>query len=208
MGLRRSDRAVHHSSGGLRQHRQGLRWWRGQLSFSSRRVDPLSTLLPVGPRLVGDTAAAYVRVENPAMPDRPDILFQGCTMVSPQRALKAGNYGFTTFSYIGVENCRLITLNFSQPHGTPTDGIIQSVEHGRYLQVDLGEHHPDGVQTLRLHVAKESDGEIQYTPPGEQSKRMSSSPRRFQTEYTVWGTDQPTFSKPFCLHRRTSANLP
>ena len=157
---------------------------------------------------MGDTAAAYVRVENPAMPDRPDILFQGCTMVSPQCALKAGNYGFTTFSYIGVENCRLITLNFSQPHGTPTDGIIQSVEHGRYLQVDLGEHHLDGVQTLRLHVAKESDGEIQYTPPGEQSKRMSSSPRRFQTEYTVWGTGQPIFSKPFCLHRRTSANLP
>ena len=114
----------------------------------------------------GDTAAAYVRVENQTMPDRPDILFEDCTMVSPQCALKAGNYGFTTCSHVGVKNCRLIALNFSQPHGTPTDGIIQSVERGRYLHVDLENTTLMGFKLFGSTVAKESAGEIQYTTRG------------------------------------------
>jgi len=114
----------------------------------------------------GDTAAAYVRVENPTMPDRPDILFEDCTMVSPQCALKAGNYGFTTYSHIGVKNSRLIALNFSQPHGTPTDGIIQSVEHGRYLHVDLENSTLMGFKPFGSAVAKESAGEIQFITRG------------------------------------------
>ncbi|MFA6107785.1 MAG: hypothetical protein WDA75_03355 [Candidatus Latescibacterota bacterium] len=111
----------------------------------------------------GDTSAAYVRVENPAMPDRPDVYFEDCTMVGPQCALKASNYGFTTFSRVAVKGCRLIALNFSQPHGTPTDGIIQSVQHGRYLHVDLEATTLMGFKVFGSAVAKESAGEIQYT---------------------------------------------
>ncbi len=110
----------------------------------------------------GDTAAAYVRVENPTMPAHPDVLFEDCTMVSPQCALKAGNYGFTTYSYVRVCGCRLIALNFSQPHGTPTDGVIQSVEHGRYLRVDLQDSTLMGFKVFGSAVAKDSAGEIQY----------------------------------------------
>jgi hypothetical protein len=111
----------------------------------------------------GDTSAAYVRVENPAMPSRPDVLFIDCTMVGPQCALKAGNYGFTTFSRVSVQGCRLIALNFSQPHGTPTDGVIQSVQHGQYLHVDLEDTTVMGFKVFGSAVNKESAGEIQYT---------------------------------------------
>ena len=63
------------------------------------------------------------------MPTAPDILFEDCAMVGPQCSLKAGNYGFETCSWIVARRCSLVALNFSQPQGTPTDGIVQSVQH-------------------------------------------------------------------------------
>ena len=114
----------------------------------------------------GDTAAAYVRVENETMPERPDVVFDDCTMVSPQCALKAGNYGFTTSSHVQVRRCRLIALNFSQPHGTPTDGIIQSVERGQYLRVDLEHSTLMGYRVFGVKVATDTAAEIQYTARG------------------------------------------
>lgn len=114
----------------------------------------------------GDTAAAYVRVENPAMPAQPDVLFEDCTMASPQCGLKTGNYGFTTYSRVRAKQCRLIALNFSQPHGTPTDGVIQSVEHGRYLHVELEDSLLMGFRVFGVAVAKDSADQIQYTTRG------------------------------------------
>jgi len=114
----------------------------------------------------GDTAAAYVRVENTAMPDRPDVFFEDCTMTSPQCSLKAGNFGFTTFTRVHLSRCRLVTLNFSQPHGTPSDGIIQSVEHGKYLHVDLEDCSLMGFKVFGVRVNKETEGEIAYTTKG------------------------------------------
>ena len=114
----------------------------------------------------GDTAGAYVRVENPKMPDRPDIYFEDCTMVSPQCALKGGNYGFHTFMRVKTERCRLVALNFSQPQGTPTDGIIQSVQNGKYLHVDLEDTTVMGFKVFGVKVDKDSASEIQYTTKG------------------------------------------
>ena len=114
----------------------------------------------------GDTAGAYVRVENPVRPDRPDIYFVDCTMVSPQCALKGGNYGFHTFMRIKVERCRLITLNFSQPQGTPTDGIVQSVQNGKYLHVDFEDSTLMGYKVFGVKVEKESEKDIEYTTQG------------------------------------------
>jgi len=85
----------------------------------------------------GDTSGAYVRVENPAMPTRPDVRFEDCTLVGPQCSLKGGNYGFKTYTRALVRRCQLITLNFSQPVGTPASGIIYSDLAGKYLHVDL-----------------------------------------------------------------------
>ncbi len=114
----------------------------------------------------GDAAGAYVRVENPSMPDQPDAVFEDCTLVGPQCSLKASNYGFKTFTRIGLKRCKLVTLNFSQPQGTPTDGIVQSVEHGKYLRADFDDCTLMGYKVFGVKVNKDTVGEIQYTTKG------------------------------------------
>ena len=115
----------------------------------------------------GDTAAAYVRVENETMPDRPDVVFEDCTMASPQCSLKASNFGFHTFTRAKLTRCRLITLNFSQPPGTPTDGIIQSVQEGKLLHVDLQDCTLMGYKVFGVTVEKDTAGDIGYTTEGD-----------------------------------------
>lgn len=114
----------------------------------------------------GDTAGAYVRVENQTMPTIPDIYFEDCTLVSPQCSMKAGNFGFKTYIHVKLERCALVTLNFSQPAGTPTDGIIQSVEDGKYLSVDLQDCTLMGYKVFGVRVNKETEKDIQYTTNG------------------------------------------
>lgn len=114
----------------------------------------------------GDTSGAYVRVENQSMPDRPDVYFEDCTMVGPQCALKGGNYGFHTFTRAKVERCNLIALNYSQPQGTPTDGIVQSVQNGKYLHVDFEDCTLMGYKVFGVKVDKETEKDIQYTTKG------------------------------------------
>jgi len=114
----------------------------------------------------GDTSGAYVRVENPEMPAKPDVIFEDCTMVGPQCSLKGGNYGFHTFTHVRVDRCRLITLNFSQPQGTPTDGIIQSVQRGKYLHVDIADSTLMGYKVFGVKVEKGTESEIGYTTSG------------------------------------------
>ncbi len=114
----------------------------------------------------GDTAGAYVRVENPSMPETTDVIFEDCTLVSPQCALKGGNYGFHTYMRVKLNRCRLVTLNFSQPAGTPTDGIIQSVQNGKYLHVDLEDTTLMGYKVFGVTVEKDSEKDIGYTTTG------------------------------------------
>ncbi len=115
----------------------------------------------------GDTAAAYVRVENEAMPERPDVLLEDCTMVSPVCALKASNYGFHTFTRVHVNRCVLIALNFSQPHGTPSPGIIQSVQEGKLLHVDLEDSTLMGYQVFGVLVDRETEHDVGYSTRGD-----------------------------------------
>jgi hypothetical protein len=114
----------------------------------------------------GDTAGAYVRVENETMPDRPDVVFEDCVMVSPQCALKGGNFGFTTYMRVKLDRCRLVALNFSQPAGTPIDGVIQSVERGEYLAVDLVDTVVMGYKVFGVRQNKETVSDLKYTTEG------------------------------------------
>jgi len=114
----------------------------------------------------GDTSGAYVRVENPAMPDRPDAVFEDCVMVGPQCSLKGGNYGFTTYMWVHVKGCRLVTLNFSQPHGTPSDGIVVSMEHGKYLKVSFEDSTLMGYKVFGSKLQQGTEHEIQYSTQG------------------------------------------
>jgi hypothetical protein len=114
----------------------------------------------------GDTSGAYVRIENQSMPDEPDVLFADCTLAGPQCALKSSNFGFQTFTYAKLTNCRLIALNFSQPQGTPTDGIIQSVQEGKLLRVDLEDCTMMGYKVFGVIVKKKTAADIQYAVKG------------------------------------------
>jgi hypothetical protein len=115
----------------------------------------------------GDTAGAYVRVENEAMPDHPDVVFEDCVMVGPQCALKSSNFGFHTFTRVKLSRCRLVALNFSQPQGTPTDGIIQSVQEGKLLRVDIEDSTLMGYKVFGVMANKDTAGDIGYTTKGD-----------------------------------------
>jgi len=115
---------------------------------------------------VGDTAGGYVCVENPAMPNRPDLYFEDCALVGPQCSLKGGNYGAKAFMWISMKRCRLVTLNFSPPAGTPADGIVQSVEHGKYVKIDFEDCTLMGSRVFGVKVQKGTEKELQYSTKG------------------------------------------
>lgn len=115
----------------------------------------------------GDTSAAYIRCENTSMPQHPDAVLDDCTLVSPQCALKVSNYGIKSFTRVKVKGCRLIVLNFSQPVGTPSNGIILSMEEGRLLHVDLEDSMLMGYKVFGVKVHSETVGDIEYTLKGD-----------------------------------------
>lgn len=114
----------------------------------------------------GDASGMYVRAENPVMPDHPDVILEDCTLVGPQCSLKAGNPGYDGFTHIALKGCRLVTLNFSQPHGTPSEGIIQSVIEGKYLRVDLEDCTLMGYKVFGVRQNPDSVKDIAYTTKG------------------------------------------
>ena len=85
----------------------------------------------------GDAGGVYVYARETTMPDYPDAAFEDCTIVSPDNALQVASPGFTWYTRVKFKNCRLISLNFSQPCGTPGSGIICCDIDGKYLHVDL-----------------------------------------------------------------------
>ncbi len=115
----------------------------------------------------GDTSGAYIRVENKAMPEKADVVFEDCTLVGPQCALKSSNFGFHTYTHASLKNCRLVVLNFSQPQGTPIEGVIQSVQSGKLLHVDLEDCTLMGYKIFGVIVEKATARDIQYTTKGK-----------------------------------------
>lgn len=85
----------------------------------------------------GDAGAVYVRAHNKTMPATPDVVFEDCTLAGPDNALQVGYPGFEGYSRIKFSRCRLMVLNFSQPHGTPATGVIYSDLAGKFLHVDF-----------------------------------------------------------------------
>lgn len=85
----------------------------------------------------GDAGGVYVRSHDPSMPETPGVIFEDSTIVGPDNALQVGYPGFEGYSRVKFKGCRLIVLNFSQPHGTPATGIVYSDLAGKYLHVEL-----------------------------------------------------------------------
>ena len=89
-----------------------------------------------------------MRSHDTSMPDTPGVVFEDCTIVGPDNALQVGYPGFEGYSRVKFQGCRLIVLNFSQPHGTPATGIVYSdltpkpayVAYGTMTELLAGAH--------------------------------------------------------------------
>ncbi|MBN1854856.1 MAG: hypothetical protein JW829_19135 [Pirellulales bacterium] len=85
----------------------------------------------------GDAGGVYVRSHEESLPETPGVIFDDCTIVGPDNALHVGYPGFIGFSRILFKRCRLLVLNFSQPHGTPSTGILYTDLDAKYVHIDL-----------------------------------------------------------------------
>jgi len=112
----------------------------------------------------GDAGGVYVRGESPSMPDSPHATFEDCTIAGPDNALQAGYPGVDDLcTRVKFKNCRLIVLNFSQPQGTPSTGIICcGCKDGRQLHVDLEDSILMGYKVFGTRA-----GQISYTLKGK-----------------------------------------
>jgi len=112
----------------------------------------------------GDAGGVYVRGESRTMPDCPHALFEDCTIVSPDNALQAGYPGVDDlFTRVKFKDCRLIVLNFSQPHGTPSSGVICcGCRDGKQLHVDFEDSTLMGYKVFGTR-----SGEVSYAIQGK-----------------------------------------
>ncbi len=110
----------------------------------------------------GDAAGAYIRAEHPEPPKQPDVLFEDCTLVGPDNALQAGNPGYAGYTRAKLKDCRLISLNFSQPQGKPSTGVIYSTIEGKFLHVDL-----EDCTLMGCKIFGAGKGEISYSTKGD-----------------------------------------
>jgi hypothetical protein len=109
----------------------------------------------------GDAGAAYVRACHAKMPEYPDAIFEDCTLVSPDNALECGYPGYDKYTRVKFVNSRLVVLNFSQPRGEPSGGVIHTPLDGSQLHVDL-----EDCTLMGYKVFGAGKGEIDYTTRG------------------------------------------
>lgn len=114
----------------------------------------------------GDAGGVYVRGESKTMPEWPHAAFEDCTIVGPDNALQAGFPGVDDLcTRVRFKDCRLIVLNFSQPHGTPSSGIICcGCKDGKQLHVDL-----ENCSLMGYKVFGVRTGEVSYAIQGKAS---------------------------------------
>ena len=111
----------------------------------------------------GDAGAAYVRGSHTKIPTSPDVVFEDCSLVSPDNALEVGYPNFPGYTRVKFTKCRLIVLNFSQPGGTPSGGIIHTPLDGKQLHVDLEDCRMMGYKVF----STEGKSPIRYTVQGK-----------------------------------------
>ena len=123
----------------------------------------------------GDAGGVYVRAHHESMPDFPDAIFEDCTIVSPDNAMQCAYPSFKLYTRVTFKNCRLITLNFSQPGGTPGSGIICCDIDGKYLHVDFEDCILMGYKVFGKgsvqgnRIAGSGEGDPSYTIQGKVS---------------------------------------
>ncbi len=143
----------------------------------------------------GDAGGVYVRGESKSMPEIPHATFDNCTIVSPDNALQAGWPGVDDlYTRVKFKDSRLIVLNFSQPRGTPSSGIICcGCKDGKQLQVDF-----ENTVLMGYKVFGTRSGEVSYTTKGKVQAYVQyeqSVPKGFE-QLKLWPADVFDFIQP------------
>lgn len=113
----------------------------------------------------GDAGGLAVGANNTSMPDDPDVVCEDCTFVGPDNAVQI--LYPSRYVRLKLKDCRLIVLNFSQPRGTPSSGIICSdVADPKYVHVDLEDC---GLMGYKVFGTGKNPGRISYTTQGDVS---------------------------------------
>ena len=77
--------------------------------------------------------------------------------------MEVGYPNFPGYTRVKFTKCRLIVLNFSQPGGTPSGGIIHTPLDGKQLHVDLEDCRMMGYKVF----STEGKSPIRYTVQGK-----------------------------------------
>lgn len=110
----------------------------------------------------GDAGAVYLRAHHKSMPEAPDAVFEDCTLIGPDNALQVGYPKFEGYTRVLFRRSRLLVLNFSQPHGTPSTGAVYSDLAGKFLHVDFEDCTVMGYRVL----GAKDDDQFTYTTKG------------------------------------------
>jgi hypothetical protein len=138
-----------------------------------------------------DAGGVFLRAQNASMPDRPDLVLEDCTLVSPDNALRAASAGDSPLcARVKLKKCRLIVLNFAQTQFGPdqaSSGIIHcNAKDGRQLHVDLEDCRLMG---YKLFGARQ--GNVSYTTTGSNQvyvQFQQTVPRAFD-RIGLWPTN-------------------
>jgi len=111
----------------------------------------------------GDAGGLAVGAHNASAPAVPDVVCEDCTLVGPDNAVQI--LYPSRCVRLKLKDCRLIVLNFSQPHGTPSSGILCSdVADPKYVHVDLEDCTLMG---YKVFGTGKQQGSISYTTKGK-----------------------------------------
>ena len=148
----------------------------GVIDFTGRKNEPVVFR---GCRFLcldwwGDAGGVYIRANRKTMPEFPDVVFEDCTLAGVDNAVQVGYPRYEGYTRIKFKNCRLVSLNFSLPDGTPSSGVICCDTEGKYLRVDLedcvlvgGKIFGKSDRKVQNTVNPTPEGEFHYTVQGK-----------------------------------------
>jgi hypothetical protein len=113
-----------------------------------------------------NAGGAFIHAQNASMPEQPEVIFEDCTMVSPDNALHAAcSNDESLYTRVKLKDCRLIVLNFAQTQFGPdqaSSGVIYcNAKDGSQLHVDL-----DNCRMMGYKLFGARQGDVSYTAIG------------------------------------------
>ncbi len=138
-----------------------------------------------------NAGGAFIRAQNASMPEQPEAIFEDCTLVSPDNALRAAcSHDDSLYTRVKLKDCRLIVLNFAQTQFGPdqaSSGVIYcNARDGSQLHVDF-----DNCRMMGYKLFGASSGEVSYATTGNNQvyvQFQQTVPRDFD-RIGLWPTE-------------------